>query len=201
MKEKFLLVSLAEDKAQKLAQVIANPSARKILDYLAEKDATQTEIAKNLNIPLSTTHYNLNQLMEGGLVKVEEFHYSAKGKEMNHYSLVNKYIIIAPKMTWGLKQRLQSILPVVAITAAISVIAQWLSTLQSGAIKAAQQIAPAASMMKDAAPAMAQGLPMAASVAPMTEPVMAQPSIGLWIFIGGVTAIFLYTFIEYWKKR
>ena len=97
-KDKFLLVSLQEKKAQKLAQVISNPTSRRILDYLADHDhATETRIAKELEIPLPTVHYNLQQLVKGGLVSADEFHYSEKGKEVIHYSLANKYIIIAPK--------------------------------------------------------------------------------------------------------
>ena len=112
-KTSFLLVSLKEDKAKELAQVISNESCRKILDYLADKeDATETELAKALGIPISTVHYNLKHLVNGGLVSVEEFHYSEKGKEVNHYKLANKYIIIAPKTTYGIKEKLKSILPV-----------------------------------------------------------------------------------------
>jgi len=112
-KNSFLLVSLKEDKAKELAQVISNESCRKILDYLADKeDSTETELAKKLNIPISTVHYNLKHLVKGGLVMVEEFHYSEKGKEVNHYKLANKYIIIAPKTTYGIKEKLKSILPV-----------------------------------------------------------------------------------------
>ena len=43
MKEKFLLVSLKEDKAKQLAQVISNESCRKILDYLADKENFERE--------------------------------------------------------------------------------------------------------------------------------------------------------------
>ena len=91
-KEKFVLVSLKEEKAKELAQIIANESCRKILDYLAEKEATESELAEKLNLPISTVHYNLQHLIEGSLVTVEEFHYSEKGKEVNHYKLANKYI-------------------------------------------------------------------------------------------------------------
>lgn len=116
--EKFVLVSLQEEKAKKLAQVITNDSCRKILDFLAEKDATESELAEKLLIPISTVHYNLKQLVDGGLVKSEEFHYSEKGKEVNHYKLANKYIIIAPRSVWGIKEKLKSILPVVLLVGA-----------------------------------------------------------------------------------
>ena len=96
-KESFMLVSLKGDKAKKLAQVMSNPTCTRILEYLAGKDATESQIAKELNVPLSTVHYNLQQLVEAKLVIVDEFHYSEKGREVNHYKLANKYIIIAPQ--------------------------------------------------------------------------------------------------------
>lgn len=112
-KQSFLLVSLKDDKAKELAQVLSNGSCRKILDYLSEKeDSTETEISKHLNLPISTVHYNLQHLLKAGIIEVEEFHYSEKGKEVNHYKLANKYIIIAPKTTYGIKEKLRSILPV-----------------------------------------------------------------------------------------
>src|SRR3989338_2621545 len=125
VKEKFVLVSLQEDKAKKLAQVITNDSCRRILDYLADKESTESELAKNLGLPISTVHYNLKQLVDGGLVVVDEFHYSEKGKEVNHYKIANKYIIIAPKSTWGIKEKLKSLLPVVLIIAAASFILEF----------------------------------------------------------------------------
>jgi DNA-binding transcriptional ArsR family regulator len=123
-KESFVLVSLKEDKARKLARVLSNESCRRILEYLTSKEATETEIANKLGIPISTVHYNLKHLSGAGLVTVEEFHYSAKGKEVNHYKLANKYIIIAPKSTFGIKERLKSILPVALIVGASAFVIQ-----------------------------------------------------------------------------
>jgi len=97
--ESFLMVSLKENKAKELAQVISNDSCRRILDFLAKKDASESELSKELNIPISTVHYNLSHLTKAKLVHVDEFHYSKKGKEINHYKLSNKIIIIAPKQS------------------------------------------------------------------------------------------------------
>lgn len=117
-KESFMLVSLKEQKAKKLAQVISNPTCRKILDYLATKEATETEISKALNIPISTVHYNLTQLKESKLVEVEEFHYSEKGKEVDHYKLANKYIIISPKESSNFIEKLKTLIPTTLILVA-----------------------------------------------------------------------------------
>ena len=100
--ESFLLLSLSDSKGKKIAQAVNNETCRKILDYLSKTDnATETKIANDLNIPLPTVHYNLSQLVDVKLVDIDEFHYSEKGKEVNHYSLANKYIIIAPKNETG----------------------------------------------------------------------------------------------------
>lgn len=96
-KKNFLLLSLGDDKAKKIANVVSNSSCKKILDLLAEKDYTETELSKKLNVPISTVHYNLKQLIESKLIEGDKYHYSEKGKEVKHYSLANKYIIIAPK--------------------------------------------------------------------------------------------------------
>jgi len=144
-KESFLLVSLKENQAKKLAQVISNESCRKILDYLGENnDSTESELAEKLSVPISTVHYNLKHLTDAGLVTAEEYHYSQKGKEVLHYKLANKYIIIAPKSTFGIKEKLKSILPVglVAIAAAGFISAfGWLKAGMFGSVQKAAELA------------------------------------------------------------
>ena len=208
-KEKFLLVSLKESKAKKLAQVISNETCRKILDYLAEKEATETELGKKLNIPISTVHYNLKCLMDGGLVSVEEFHYSEKGKEVNHYKLANKYIIIAPKSTYGIKEKLKSVLPVALLTAATAGIIQifqkqtaTFGAAKSAAREAVMEAAPvldAAPLMQkaaeEAAPVVAEAASGAGAIPPTT------PNTALWFLIGAISAIIIYMIIDYIRSK
>lgn len=125
-KESFVLVSLQEDQAKKLAQVVSNDTSRKILDYLTENDATESQLAKKLGVPISTIHYNLQALQKAKLVETEEFHYSEKGKEVLHYRLANKYIVIAPKSTFGLKEKLRNILPVMILMAGVGFVIQYI---------------------------------------------------------------------------
>lgn len=124
-KEKFLLLSLQEDKAKKLAQIISNESCRRILDALADKDMTATQLSKKLDVPLSTVHYNLKNLVKSGLAVCEEFHFSQKGKEVNHYKLASKYIIIAPKSNDGFMDKFKGLLPVVGVVGAAALALQW----------------------------------------------------------------------------
>ncbi len=122
-KGKFLLVSLEENEAKQLADVISNPTSRKIINYLSEqKDATETKLSEELGQPLSTIHYNLQKLKKAKLVEADTFTYSAKGREIDHYRLVNKYVIITPKPVKGIKTHLKSILPAGLLIAGVSAI-------------------------------------------------------------------------------
>jgi DNA-binding transcriptional ArsR family regulator len=202
-KEKFVLVSLKESKAKKLAQVISNESCRKILDYLAEKEATETELAKKLEIPISTVHYNLKHLTSAGLVDVDEFHYSEKGREVNHYKLANKYVIIAPKSTFGIKEKLKAILPVAFITVAAAGLLKLFTgrTAMFGAAKTGvrEAVMAAAPEAEEAAvDAIATGVSNFTRMPPGVAPVsISGPDIALWFLIGAVFAIVIYMIIQY----
>ena len=63
-RQKFLLVSLQGVEAKQIGQVINNDTSRKILDFLADNEATESELAKKLNIAISTIHYNLQALVK-----------------------------------------------------------------------------------------------------------------------------------------
>ena len=199
----FLLVSLDERKAKELAQIVSNDVCRKILDCLAAKvkGATETEISKELEVPLSTVHYNLRQLVQSGIVKTEEFHYSTKGREVLHYSLANKYIIIAPKATESLAIKLKRILPVFAIVAGTGIAIQ-LFTGFSGRLgnslssaRQLQETGVAQKVAETAVPPAAQVLQKAAEAAP------AQPSIALWFAIGALFAIVVYFIYDATMER
>ena len=184
----FLLVSLEESKAKQLAQIVSNDVCRKILDHLSAKDshATEVEISTELSIPLSTVHYNLKQLLQSGIVKAEEFHYSQKGREVLHYSLANKYIIIAPTAadTEGLASKLKKILPVVLVVAGAGAVIQLFSTIKSPATALGQNAQ--ASIMEKAA------VETTALQAQAIQAPAQQPSVALWFVLGGLFALAAY---------
>lgn len=95
-KKNIMLVSFHEAKTKKMAQAIANESCKKILDVLSEGEQTESEIAKKLEMGISRVHYNLKVLVDANLVHVKSFSYSEKGREMYHYSLTDKYLVIGP---------------------------------------------------------------------------------------------------------
>jgi len=203
-KQTFMLVSLNEEKSKELAQVLSNDSCRKILDYLADREhATESNIAKELNLPMSTVHYNLKHLQKGSLVEAEEFHYSEKGKEVNHYKLANKYIIIAPKSTYGIKEKLKSIFPVVVFVGAVSLAFQLLGRAktfgETVALESAK-VASSAPAFDSAEAAVAEEIAVG-SAAKATETIVSQPNIALWFFIGAISALIIYLIFDYIREK
>ncbi len=199
-KKNFILLSMEDDKIRKISNVIGNDSCRKILDFLAEREATESELAEKLGIPISTVHYNLNQLVETGLIESNSFHYSEKGKEVSHFRLANKYIIIAPRKTHGIKEKLKGILPAALIVgAAAFAIDLYNRYVSSKAMSLASEAAPA---MRIAADEAEKSAPQAASGAiqiAQSSPSLMQ-NIAVWFFAGAMFALLAYFIIGIIRK-
>jgi len=114
MDDRFIIASMNESKSKEIADILGNKTARKILDYLADTNASESDISKNLNLPLSTVHYNVQKLLKNKIIDVRDFFWSEKGNKINIYALVKKPIVIAPKYYRGY-ENLKSILPAVII--------------------------------------------------------------------------------------
>jgi predicted transcriptional regulator len=192
----FLLLSLEEGKAKKLANVIGSDACRKILDFLAQQSATETQISTKLSMPLSTVHYNIQQLLKAGLVKADEFHYSEKGREVDHYSIANKYIIIAPKSVEGLAQKLKRVLPVFAFVAVTGAVLDTLSRF-FGITQASKAAEPLPREV--ASGAVQEGV---RSAADYSETVVASgPTIGLWFVLGALVALAVYVAYDFFREK
>lgn len=189
-KSNFLLVDLNEPKTKKLAETITSDTSRKILNHLAEKEETEANIAKILNLPISTVHYHLQKLQEAHLITAEEFHYSQKGREVLHYKLANKYIIIAPKVVSGLKEKLKGILPAALVVLGISAVIK----LIQGASQVVPRMEAAEGLTADTAPQIAMKLAQEA-------PAVQQPDIALWFLVGSLAALLLYVIVDLIREK
>ncbi len=117
--ETLMLLSMKDSK--KVANAMSNETAQKIISYLAEnKEATESELAKKLNSPLPTIHYNINQLKNSKLITTKEFFWSKKGKKMPLYQLAKKYIIISPDTSKNNLSKLKTLLPIAILSIAAS---------------------------------------------------------------------------------
>lgn len=158
-KNNFLLLSLDDEKTKNIANVVSNKSCKKILDYLAENDdVTESQVAKDLNLAISTVHYNLKQLIESGLVLSEEFHYSKKGREVSHYKLANKVIIIAPKKEKNFSDILKNFFAITGISAGVAGVMHFFN--RSGQF-VSQETANFAAYSADAVGGAARSMPKA----------------------------------------
>ena len=191
-KNNFLLLSLEDDQINNIANAVSNKSAKKILEYLAENKATESQIAKELKLPISTVHYNLQQLTKSGLVSADEFHYSEKGREILHYKLANKYIIIAPQKKRGLKSLFKNILPAVFVTAGITGILSFLN----GTPGVMQEEAEPRMMTAEVETTAAQDTAAATEGFWQSLPT----DIAIWFFIGAMTAVLIYGVTAYIRK-
>jgi predicted transcriptional regulator len=94
--EKLLVLPLGEE-SKKITQVITNDTARQIMELLAEHSMSASGIAKQLDVPLTTIKYNLENLVDVGLAKIERIKYSEKGRQVKVYAPVRKLIVVVPQ--------------------------------------------------------------------------------------------------------
>lgn len=176
--EKFVVFSMKEKKAKEIAKVISSERAKKILDLLASKRRSPAEIAKELNLPLSTVTYNLDLLKEAGLIKATGYKYSKKGREIQYYEPAKKAIVLAPESS---KKSIIEFLGdkvIIPIILAISLASGWLF-----------QLAFARPSQKLAAAPMA-GAEMLAATAEFPEAVQASTLNIYALFIVGTAVVF-----------
>ena len=186
-KKQFLFVDLNDNKLKSLGETITSETSRKILNYLVGKEDTEAKIAESLGLPISTAHYHLQKLQQAGLVRVDEFHYSQKGREVNHYKLVHEYIIIGPQRS-GLTEKLRAVLPMAMISIGIAAVIKLL-TLPSEVVETTSE---ATQIMK-------------ADTVMMAEPVVqSQPDLALWFLLGSAVAMLgyvVYGIVSDYKRK
>jgi DNA-binding transcriptional ArsR family regulator len=120
--EKVVMLSLDDEKSKDISKVLSSDTARQILSYLASVDeASESEISEKLKIPISTVHYNITNLLNSGFVVSENFHYSQKGKTVEHYKVAEKLIMIVPSKKQKFSDILKSLIPAFISFAIVSV--------------------------------------------------------------------------------
>src|SRR3989338_10420082 len=140
MAEKYMLFNLDDEKAKKLGEIISNTTSRRIVNFLAETEASESDIARQLNIPLNTVEYNINKLLEAGIIeKSRNFFWSVKGKKIDMLKVANKLIVISPKKS-NIYSKLKGIVPVVLSSAVFTTFIIW-QKMQNAGIKAAEYLA------------------------------------------------------------
>ena len=117
MDKKLLVLPLDESLSKLVTKALANETSIKILNILAEEPMSVSKISEILDIPITTAQYNIERLLEAGLIKVKEIKWSRKGREIKIYEPQEKYIIISPKKSdpGRVLTELKKLIPVVSI--------------------------------------------------------------------------------------
>lgn len=97
MDDTQILISIDDERAKSISEVISNKTCKQILNYLSENEGTVSDVSNALKIPINTVDYNIKKLVKAELIEKKSFFWSVKGKKMPVYSVSNKRIIISPK--------------------------------------------------------------------------------------------------------
>ena len=189
--EKFMLVSLDDERTKSLAEVLGNKTCKKIIEYLAEnKDASEKDLSVSLNVPINTVEYNLKKLLKSGFVeKKKNFFWSKKGKKISMYGLTNKSIVISPKKSLG--DKVKSILPSLILLFS-GTFAIWVyQKIQFQTQKSTEYFTDPPGVTNSLMEAGVQNLDQVFNYSP--DPVW------LWFFSGGLLAILIFSIIN-WRK-
>jgi predicted transcriptional regulator len=95
--DKIISLDLNDSRMKHISEIFGSESCKKILNLLAEKELTETDIARELKMPLNSVDYNVKKLVQAGLIESGSHWWSAKGKKMPSYRVSDKKIIISPK--------------------------------------------------------------------------------------------------------
>ena len=93
--EKLLILQLSDD-CRKIARLLSNETSIKILKLLHKRSMSAGDLADELQMRLNTLKYNLDSLLEVGLIRVRQIKWSRKGREVKIYEAVEKVIILLP---------------------------------------------------------------------------------------------------------
>lgn len=207
MNEKQIMIDLDDPRTEKIAEIMANKSAKRVLGALAEKQMSEGDIAKALEMPLNSVEYNLKKLVDSGLVvKTSDFFWSSRGKKIPVYKVADRKIVISPRT--GFK----GIIPAILISGAIAA-GIWkfgIGKVGSGV----QYAAPVADKMMAAAGEGARcigvegarcGAEAVDTVASSSANLAAQastlvyPDVSLWFLFGALSAILIFLAWN-WRK-
>ncbi|MBP2132573.1 putative transcriptional regulator [Methanomicrobium sp. W14] len=95
MTDNVILLEPGDERAIKIGKAMASQTANDILSLLKNGELTLTEISENLNQPLTTIKYHVENLLEAGLIEVKRIKYSEKGREVKVYSVCDQVVIVS----------------------------------------------------------------------------------------------------------
>jgi DNA-binding transcriptional ArsR family regulator len=99
MGDSVVFLEPGDERAQKIAKAMGSQTASDILQILGEGPKSLTDITAQLKIPMNTAKYHVENLLDAGLIGVEQTKYSIKGREVKIYTLTNQLLVVAPRQS------------------------------------------------------------------------------------------------------
>ena len=97
MTDGVVVLEPGDDRAKKIGRAIASETAGDVVAILREKDeATLTEIAAELGIPMTSAKYHVEHLLEADMIRIIRTKYSEKGREVKVYGVRDQIVIVNP---------------------------------------------------------------------------------------------------------
>lgn len=206
--EKLLILPLNDKNSKKISQIISNDTARNILEVIASQPLSASEIAEKLAIPLTTVQYNVEKLIDAGLVKVERTKYSEKMKPMRIYAPQRKFVVI----TTGKASKKEVIAALKRYLALISFAAVGSGIIEFLAMRMRSSLEEVARSIPTVPTPIPAPIPMPVPIvtpSPMPAPkgidlgfgfdIFAHP--GLWFLFGSLFVILVIFLIECYGKN
>ena len=192
MNEKYLSIDLNDPRTAKIAEIMTNKTCKKILEFIAEKEMSESDIANALGIPLNTVGYNIKKLKEAGLIEPAKDLWSVKGKKIYFYKIANKKIVISPK------SMIRGIIPAIFIS---GILALGIKLMTDSQIKLTNTAGEAANQAELLIPdRITNTVSEAASNAQSAYCMLASAGCEwLWFLLGALVALFIFL-VWNWRK-
>ncbi|OIO41217.1 hypothetical protein COU56_05085 [Candidatus Pacearchaeota archaeon CG10_big_fil_rev_8_21_14_0_10_31_9] len=196
MAKKYIMLELDDEKLKILSDVLSNKTAKKILEYLADKEASEGEISSELNLPANTVNYNIKNLIEAGLIETgKNWKWSVKGKKILKYKVANKKIIISPKSSSSVNK----ILGAFAVTGVFALVIKLFGLTQNNAGTNSNYATDyGMELSKVASDAVGSGANSGAGIAQAVQTAQIS-NVWIWFLLGGIVALVIFMILN-WRK-
>lgn len=215
--EGVLVLEPGDERAKKIGKAMASETASDLLSALSEDELTLSELSERLGQPITTLKYQIENLLDAGLVDIVRTRYSEKGRVVKVYGVRQQVVIMSPG-----KANLRDLLLkytslfalIICATLVLLALAPTFTFLPdngqlSGAGTAsddaralvmtfsAEEAEAGADAQKDRSVSTPAPAPVAAAIAKeYTPPVIAPNILAVTFFTGGFVVIFLMLLLE-----
>ena len=85
--ESVLVLEPGDERAKKIGNAMASETASDLLSTLSEGELTLSELSERLGQPITTLKYQIENLLDAGLVDIVRTRYSEKGRVVKVYGV------------------------------------------------------------------------------------------------------------------